>query len=167
MSFRIQSIPQQVADEVRHTRVSPGYGHPVHAEIAGGTGPCRCCLRPFVPGVDRRLLFTYRPPQRNGSLTAPGPVFIHEAHCDAWAGAGFPDVLRVLPLAFEAHAAQGRVVALSSLADSPAESPPESRIGDLFARDEVEWLHVRHAEAGCFIALGEREGPPGLPRGPG
>ena len=45
---------------------------------------------------------------------APGPVFIHAAHCDAYEGAGFPDALRGLPLAFEARGSQSRVTALSS-----------------------------------------------------
>ena len=57
-----EEFHSNVADEVRRTRRSPGYGHPAHLEVAAGTGPCRCCLRPFVPGKDQRLLFTYRPP---------------------------------------------------------------------------------------------------------
>jgi hypothetical protein len=153
MSFRITSIPQDVADEVRRARRSPGYGHPAHAEVSGGTGPCRCCLRPFVPGVERRLLFTYRPPGRSDCLTAPGPVFIHEEHCVAWAGEGFPDALRALPLAFEARASHGRVTALSSCQDSTV----EVQISRLLAQPEVEWLHVRHAEAGCFIGVVDRQ----------
>jgi hypothetical protein len=152
MNFRIRGVPQQIADEVRLTRRSPGYGHSAQAELAGGTGPCRCCLRPFVPGLDRRLLFTYRPPGREGTLTAPGPVFIHESRCAAWAGEGFPDSLRVLPLAFEARASGSRVVALSADANASA----ETQMGALFAHSEVQWLHLRHAEAGCFIALVEK-----------
>jgi hypothetical protein len=155
MDYLIRSVPQHIADEVRRTRRSPGYGHPAHAELAGGTGPCRCCLRPFVPGVDRRLLFTYRPPTRDETLTAPGPVFIHEDHCDAWTGEGFPDALRVLPLALEARAARSRVTALSA----PAAGSVETRIQELFGSAGAEWLYVRHAEAGCFIATVEKKGP--------
>ena len=62
MRFIVRGIPQEMADEVRRTHLSPGYGHPAHLELARGTGPCRCCLRPFVPGREQRLLFTYRPP---------------------------------------------------------------------------------------------------------
>ena len=148
MEFIVRGVPQEIADEVRRTHRSPGYGHPAHLEVAGGTGPCRCCLRTFVPGVDRRLLFTYRPPGRGNSLTAPGPVFIHADHCDAYVGEGFPEGLRSLPLAFEARAAGSRVTGFSaSAADSP-----ESQIQRLFTTGGAEWMQMRHAEAGCFIA---------------
>jgi hypothetical protein len=153
MRFIVRGVPQQVADEVRRTRRAPDYGHPAHAEIATGTGPCRCCLRPFVPGKGERLLFTYRPRGAH-SLMAPGPVFIHAEHCEAYTGDGFPDALRALPLAFEARASGSRVSELSVRADVPA----EAQISVLFSEYAAAWLHVRHAEAGCFIARVDRAG---------
>lgn len=152
MRFTVRGVPQQIADEVRRTRLSPGYGHPAHLELASGGGPCRCCLQPFAVGQDQRLLFTYRPRSDDGSLMAPGPVFIHAEHCDAFARAGFPDALRVLPLAFEARETGSRVSELSTRADVPA----EAQIGVLFRDYGARWLHVRHAEAGCFIARVDR-----------
>jgi hypothetical protein len=152
MSFMVRGIPQEVADEVRRTRLAPGYGHPAHHEVARGTGPCRCCLRTFVPGVDERLLFTYRPGGDESNLMAPGPIFIHAEHCDAYAGAGFPEGLRSLPLAFEARAGDSRVPGLTRANGSEA----EREIGKLLGRDDTGWLHLRHAEAGCFIARVDR-----------
>ena len=157
MEFVVRGVPQEIADEVRRTRRSPGYGHPAHEEVAKGTGPCRCCLRTFEPGVERRLLFTFRPQGHGNSLTAPGPVFIHADHCDAHVGEGFPEGLRDLPLAFEARTAGSRV---SDLAKGNAE-PAEAQIQRMFTTGGAEWLHLRHAEAGCFIASIEavRPGP--------
>lgn len=152
MQFTVRGVPQHIADEVRRTRRAPGYGHPAHHEIATGTGPCRCCLRGFVPGVDERLLFTYRPGGDDTSLMAPGPIYIHAAHCEAYAGDGFPEGLRALPLAFEARSAQSRVVTLTR---DPRDGA-ESQISRLFASRETGWLHLRHAEAGCFIARVDR-----------
>ncbi len=152
MQFIVRGIPQHVADEVRRTRRSPGYGHPAHLEIAGGTGPCRCCLKPFVVGREQRLLFTWRPKGDESSLMAPGPVFIHAEPCKAFVGEGFPDSLRELPLAFEARLPGSRIVALSARADLPAEEQMET----LFDERAAAWLHVRHAEAGCFIARVDR-----------
>lgn len=152
MRFVIRGIPQEIADEVRRTRRSPGYGHPAHLEVAGGTGPCRCCLKPFVPGKDQRLLFTYRPANAQGSLMAPGPVFIHADHCEAYADSGFPEGLRALPLAFEARASGSRVTELSAREGVPA----ESQMKVLFEEHAAQWLHLRHAEAGCFIARVDR-----------
>ena len=152
MRFVVRGIPQEVADEVRRTRRSPGYGHPAHQELAGGTGPCRCCLKPFVPGRDQRLLFTWRPRSVEGNLMAPGPVFIHADHCQAFDGDGFPEALRELPLAFEARLSGSRVSELSQRVDVPAEA--QMRV--LFEEHAAEWLHLRHAEAGCFIARVDR-----------
>ena len=152
MRFVVRGIPQEIADEVRRTRRSPGYGHPAHQELAGGTGPCRCCLKPFVPGRDQRLLFTWRPRSAEGNLMAPGPVFIHADHCPAFDGDGFPEALRELPLAFEARLSGSRVSELSQRVDVPAEA--QMRV--LFEEHAAEWLQLRHAEAGCFIARVDR-----------
>ncbi len=63
MQFIVRGISQELADEVRRTRRAPDYGHPAHLELAqNGTGPCRCCLEPFVIRQEERLLLTYRPP---------------------------------------------------------------------------------------------------------
>lgn len=152
MRFIVRSVSQAMADEVRRTRRAPGYGHPAHLELAGGTGPCRCCLEPFRPGQDQRLLFTYRPPADDDSLMAPGPVFIHAEHCIAYEGEGFPDSLRTLPLAFEARASGGRVSGISARVDARA----EQLMTELFDGTDARWLHVRHAQAGCFIARVDR-----------
>lgn len=151
MRFIVRGLTQELADEVRRTGLSPGNGHPTHVEVARGTGPCRCCLEPFVTARDSRVLFTYRPPGDAHSLMAPGPVFIHANHCAAWSGAGFPDALRVLPLAFEARTDGSRVTALSAQDGEPA----EAQIERLF-RDGAQWIHVRHAQAGCYIARVDR-----------
>jgi hypothetical protein len=151
MTFIVRGVPQEIADEVRRTRVAPGYGHPAHQEVARGTGPCRCCLRPFTPGMEERLLFTYRPASGD-ALNAPGPVFIHAEHCKAWDGEGFPDGLRELPLAFEARAGGSRVLEVSVHAAQSA----EQQIDQLFGDDSAKWLHLRHAQAGCFIARIDR-----------
>jgi hypothetical protein len=147
MDFIVRGVPQEIADEVRRTRVAPGYGHPAHLELARGTGPCRCCLRPFEPGREQRLLFTYRP-AGSEAVMAPGPVFIHAEHCQAFAQDGFPDELRALPLAFEARASGSRVLELSARADQSA----EQQIQRLLSSADTDWLHLRHAQAGCFIA---------------
>lgn len=152
MKITVRGIPQAVADEVRRTRISPGYGHPAVLETARGTGPCRCCLRAFVPGKDQRLLFTWRPTGDDAGLMAPGPVFIHAEHCEAWSADGFPEGLRSLPLAFESRAAESRVLGLAR----GAQRTPEACIEQLFAEPAAEWLHLRHAEAGCFIARVDR-----------
>jgi len=151
--YRVVAIPQAVADSVRTTRSSPGYGHPAHAEVATGYGPCRLCLRDFRVGEERRILFTYDPFAGSEALPLPGPVFIHEAPCRRHGeDAGFPEDLRGRPLTLNAYARGRRLLAQEYLGDGGAEAGIES----LLARPEVDYIHVRDTRAGCYDLRIER-----------
>lgn len=147
-AFRIQGIPGEIAREVRSTGKSPEYGHAVVREVARGTGPCRSCLGLFQVGEEERLLFTYRPASADGTLGAPGPVFIHADECPRYDASRFPEALRSLPLLVEARACGGRI-----LATEPASgSDIEVAIERLLSLEGTDYLFVRHGEAGCHIA---------------
>jgi hypothetical protein len=75
--FRMIAIASELANKVRETKLSPGYGHPVTAKVATGHGPCRHCLRPFALGRDVRMLFTLDPFYGVAAIPQPGPVLIH------------------------------------------------------------------------------------------
>src|SRR6059058_4899535 len=100
--FIVHPLAREITAAVRRTRRSPQYGHPVHQEMAAGTGPCRECLRTFNVGAEERLLFTYSPFDAPSSLPQPGPVFIHAESCDRHAAAGYPDGLRDIPIVAQA-----------------------------------------------------------------
>ena len=153
MSYVVHSIPQELADEVRRTRVSPGYGHAAQLEIARGTGPCRCCLQPFVVGRDSRLLFTYRPAARDGTLMAPGPVFIHAETCQRYDAPSLPDDFRKLPMVIEGYLVEGKLAIQTRVNGSP----PEQVIDEAFAIPGVRYVHIRNGEAGCFMARVDKE----------
>lgn len=146
--YHVTPLPKSLTDEVRLSHRSPGYGHPVHIEMAGGTGPCRQCLSPFLPGTDRRILFTHRPVADHGTITAPGPVFIHEQDCERYDASTFPPGLKGFPLAIEARGSQGRVLEARIGAGEEAVQLVE----ELLEGEGVTHLYLRHAEAGCFIA---------------
>jgi hypothetical protein len=150
MDYRVTALRQQTADEVRGSLRSPGYGHPAHVEMAKGTGPCRLCLRPFRKGEEERVLFTYNPFPDGADLPSPGPVFVHKTSCERFAASGFPPELRSFPLALEGYDERGLTVARVRVAD------PDASVRDLLARPGVAFAHVRHAEAGCFIARVEK-----------
>jgi len=65
---------------------------------------CRRCLRRFNPG-ERRLLFKYRPFQREGVFAEAGPIYIHESDCQPEAEilTGYPEEFRELPLLLRAY----------------------------------------------------------------
>lgn len=127
---------------------SPQYGHPAHAEIATGYGPCRLCLRTFQVGSEERLLFTYQPFTDSRALPAPGPVFIHRAPCERYDDARLPEALRALPLALEGYGEAGRLLVQRRVGGPSFEAALE----EIFGHAGVEYAHLRNADAGCFIA---------------
>lgn len=151
--YRIQGIPDTIAATARESMRSPQYGHPAHVEVAKGYGPCRLCLQTFTVGAEERLLFTYSPFTDPGALPAPGPVFIHSAGCERFDGARLPDSLRPLPLVVEGYGAGGTLVAQRRVGDAPFETV----LGAVLESAEVDYAHLRNAEAGCFIARVDRQ----------
>jgi hypothetical protein len=146
MSFRVAAIPTKVAELVRSTLRSPGYGHPAHVEVAAGYGPCRHCLRTFEVGKEDRILFTYDPFHGFESLPLPGPVFIHAEPCERFSGERFPEDLRSHRLTFVAYGGGRRLLAEEYVENGAV----ESMIAHLFSNDAVRYLHVRDTEAGCY-----------------
>jgi hypothetical protein len=151
-SYRIQGIPDPIASAARASMRSPQYGHPAHAETATGYGPCRLCLQTFEVGAEERLLFTYQPFTDPAALPAPGPVFIHRAHCERYDGSELPAALRPLPLVLEGYGADGALIVQRRVGTMPFEGVLES----VLEPGEVRYAHLRNAEAGCFIARIDR-----------
>lgn len=153
MEFRVVPIPESLSEQVRATSRAPGYGHPVHREVAAGYGPCRTCLAPFEKGVERRLLFTYDPFRELEPFPLPGPVFVHEGPCEAYAGDGFPDALRFLPITLNGY---GRGRRLHEAIRVEPRGDHEAAIARLLAHADVDYIHARNTEAGCYLFRIER-----------
>jgi Protein of unknown function (DUF1203) len=147
--FHVLPIDPSISAQARESQRSPQYGHPAHAEVAAGYGPCRSCLKVFHAGEDRRLLFTYNPFAGLDDYPSPGPVFIHENDCQPYDQVStFPPTLRTLPLTFEGYGADRWLLAR----DRPSAADIEFAIEQIFENSEVRYMHVRNTEAGCFIA---------------
>jgi hypothetical protein len=147
--FRVLPIPAEIAEKTRQTGKSAQYGHPAFTEVAKGYGPCRQCLKTFRTGEESRTLFTYNPFEGLDSYPSPGPVFIHEQPCEAYASEGFPEELRRIPMVLEAYGEGRGLLAQERIRDGVVE-PAIDRLLEL---EGVRYLHVRNLEAGCFIAL--------------
>jgi hypothetical protein len=152
MPYKVVPIPPEIARSVRRNMTSPQYGHPAFAEAAQGYGPCRVCLKKFVKGAEERILFTYNAFEKLSGLPLPGPVYIHKKECVAFDREGFPTALKDLPLLFEGY---GKESALIKRETVRSESIDE-QIGGIFGLPEVDYINVRNAEAGCFVARIER-----------
>jgi hypothetical protein len=146
-SFRVAAIPTKVADLVRSTLRSPGYGHPAHVEVATGYGPCRHCLRDFRVGKERRILFTYDPFHGIEPLPLPGPIFIHENACERFPdAAGFPEDICSHRLTFVAYGTERLLLSEEYLENGEV----KPLIARLLEPSDVQYLHVRDTEAGCY-----------------
>src|ERR1043166_4505332 len=143
MTFRVNGIPDHLAEDVRQTMRAPGYGHPAHRELAQGTGPCRRCLRTFAVGGEGRILFTYQPFEEKSSPPAPGPILIHADGCEKYVGQTLPEDLRSIPLVFDAYANGGRLIAQERVGIAAS----DERLRELFARTSADYVHIRHGEA--------------------
>jgi hypothetical protein len=151
-TYQLTGLPDTVADEARLTGRSPGYGHPVHREVAGGTGPCRSCLGLFQVGEEERLLFTYRPDLGPSALGAPGPIFIHARECTRYEGTTLPEGLLRLPLLIEGRTHDGRTSKAEIVPGGRADQVIRAQLDD----ERVDFVTLRHGEAGCFIATVDR-----------
>jgi hypothetical protein len=150
--FTVHPITREIATAVRQSRLSPQYKHPVHQETARGTGPCRQCLRAFTIGVEDRILFTYTPFDGTSMLRQPGPIFIHAEECEPHAGKGYPAGLRGIPIVAQVYFDDGSIAAARPM----LEGDESSQLEALFDDPRAQFAHLRHGEAGCFIARVER-----------
>jgi len=150
--YRVRGIPHTMATAVRSALRSPQYGHPAHAEVATGYGPCRFCLQTFTIGADQRLLFTYQPFTDPAALPAPGPVFIHRKPCERYDALGLPEALRPLPLVVEGYGDAGTLLAQRRVGAASVDAV----LDEVFGLPDTRYVHLRNGEAGCFIARVDR-----------
>ena len=146
--FRVLPIAPEIVSRVRTALISPQYGHPAHVEQAQGYGPCRSCLQTFEAGQEERILFTYNPFDGLDPYPSPGPIFVHRQNCASFAGGGFPDGLRPLPLTLEAYGADRWVLDRARVQRNDIEAAIERLLGN----NDVRYIHIRNTEAGCYIA---------------
>ncbi len=153
--YRVVAIPTSIAEAVRATLQAPRYGHPAHTDVATGHGPCRHCLRSFVIGAERRILFTHDPFEGLEGLPLPGPVFIHAEPCERYPeGAGFPADLRAHPLTLNGYARGRRLRAQEYVENERLDATVER----LFEDPGVAYVHVRDTRAGCYDLRLDRAG---------
>jgi hypothetical protein len=145
--FRMIAIASELAEKVRETKLSPGYGHPVTAKVATGHGPCRHCLRPFVVGEEVRMLFTLDPFHGVAPIPQPGPVFIHEAECERYEEtAGYPQELLPFAAVLDGYDEEQIVRWRKKVTDGSQAEAIEEMMSDPLIR----YVMVRDGQAGCF-----------------
>jgi len=152
-SFHAVAIPTEVADSVRATMKSPKYGFPAHREVAAGRAPCRHCLQLVKVNQEEAILFTVDAFHGQNVPPSPGPVYIHAKMCARYEGNGeIPETYRGRLLTLEAFGADRKLV--TEIRTTNGEEDSAARM--LLAKPEVEYIHVRSTEAGCYLFRLER-----------
>jgi hypothetical protein len=152
-SIRVVAVPTEVAQYVRTEMKAPRYKHPAFRDMATGYGPCRHCLREFMKGEEERILFTYDAFDGIESKPLPGPVFVHAEECERYPeDGGFPAEMKEHELTLNAYGRGRRLVAQEYVTDGKVEEILEQ----LLAKDEVDYIHVRDTQAGCYDFRVER-----------
>jgi len=128
------------------------------SKIAGVYGPCRLSLKPFRPGVDRRILLSHSPFEISNAFNQPGPIFVNSAETEEYSDVSrFPAEIKAdkenFPLTLIGYSEDQRMVFSELVGDRDVDTMIE-RIFD--SNTEVEYLHARNAQAGCFICKIER-----------
>jgi hypothetical protein len=152
-SFVIHPLSSKVSEELRET-MRDEFGNQPKLEVAQSRRSiCRRCLRRFNPG-ERRLLFKYRPFQKEGVFAEAGPIYVHENDCrpDAEILTSYPDEFRELPLLLRAYTRDDEQVDSRLIKDGDAETV----IGKCFDDSSVAYIHLRDGESGCYYGRIER-----------
>ena len=150
--IRIVAMPTEVAEAVRAAGKDPHYGFPAYTETIKEAAPCRHCLR-RIAGGEKATLFTYDAFAGQENLPLPGPVYVHAESCRRYdEDAGFPPDLRNRRTlnAYE----HGRRLVAQEYVDS---DDVEAKLQTLFARQDVDYIHVRSTDAGCYTFRIERK----------
>jgi len=152
MNYKVVPIGKNVADRVRETMISPHGNLPAFSSVANGYGPCRSCLKTFKQGDEQRLYISYDPFAGVSELPLPGPVFIHTDECKEYSENGFPDDLLGIPMLLEGFGDNSRLIKTEKVNTATL----DSQVEDVLTTGDVRIIHIRNAEAGCFIAKIER-----------
>lgn len=151
-NYKIISLSEVYAASIRKTH-KDNFGHEVVEEMATGYGPCRVSLQPFVPGEDIRIVFSHSPFDIRNVYDQPGPVFIHQKAVKAYPDIYlFPPEIKAdqihFPLTLIGYNREQKMNFTQLVGDRDVDLLIEQVFKD---HPEIEYLHARNAEAGCFI----------------
>ena len=156
-NFKIVPLSKEFAIRIKSAMMDD-FGHAVTEQIATGSGPCRLSLKPFVKGVDKRLLLTHSPFEIDNAYNQPGPVFINSDDVEAYADVfNFPPEIKAdktsFPITLIGYNAAQQMVLTKLVGDNDI----DDMITNIFDNySDVAYLHARNAQACCFICKIER-----------
>lgn len=155
--FKIVPLSKAFAQKIKTNGIDD-FANPVVEQLATGLGPCRVSLKPFEKGVDKRLLFKHSPFETENAYNQPGPVFINSKDVDEYSDVHrFPPEIKAnkqsFPLSLIGYNKDQMMVLTKLVGDNDV----DELIVELFDQHpQIEYLHVRNAQACCYICKIER-----------
>lgn len=155
--FRIVPLSKKYADKIRNN-MKDDFGNSVIMQVATGLGPCRVSLKPFRPGIDKRLLFKHTPFEIDNAYNQPGPVFINAEDAEVYKDVHrFPSEIKNDKAHFHLTLIGYNEEQMMVFTQLVKDADIDELIAEIFDKHpEVAYLHARSAEACCFICKIER-----------
>jgi Protein of unknown function (DUF1203) len=156
-NFKIVPLSREYAEHIRQTG-KDNFNHDVVEQMATGYGPCRVSLKPFKKGVDTRLLISHTPFEIDNAFNQPGPIFINKENVEEYKDIyRFPPEIKAdkssFPLSLIGYSSDQQMIFTKLVGYHDV----DDLITDIFqGHPEVNFLHARNAEAGCYICKIER-----------
>ncbi len=155
--FKIIPLSKDYAKQIRAAG-KDGFGHTIIEQTATGHGPCRVSLKPFRPGIDKRLLLSHSPFAIDNAFNQPGPIFIHADEVEEYADVyRFPPEIKNDREHFHLTLIGYDTAQMMVYTELVGNKDVDDLIVQIFtSHPEVDYLHVRSAEACCYICKVER-----------
>ncbi len=155
--FKIIALTEEFASQIRAAKVD-SFGNKIVDQVATGLGPCRVSLKPFKPGIDKRILMSYSPFQIDNAFNQSGPIFIYEKKVATYKNVYvFPLEIKAdkenFPLSLIGYSEDQRMIFTKMVGDEDV----DLLIPQIFEKHhDVAFMHARNSEAGCYICKIER-----------
>jgi hypothetical protein len=155
--FKIVPLSKEYAAKIQNQK-KDDFGNDIIEQVATGTGPCRVSLKPFKVGEDVRILLSHSPFSEKNIFNQPGPIFISKEAVEPYRDVHrFPPEIKSnkesFPLTLIGYSKKQNMIFTQLVGDDDV----DDLIGKIFEEHpKVEYLHVRNAEACCYICKVER-----------
>jgi hypothetical protein len=148
MPISFQAMPAADAEHL-WSGGADAYGRQPETKTSDGPGhPCRHCLGNIDAG-EELLVLAYRPFPELQPYAETGPIFLHKQPCQRYlAEAVIPPMLSSSDYIVRGYGHDNRIVYGSGAVTQTDEIC--SRAGELLARDDIAYLHVRSARNNCY-----------------
>jgi hypothetical protein len=147
MRFVIDAIPSAELARLR-AQGHDDFGTPWIARTYDEGGhPLRCCLREAEAG-EALALVAYRPFAWDGPYAEVGPVFVHVDACPGYPDPdAYPEAFRHRQQIFRAYGFDHSIIDAEIVEGSDA----ERTIAKLLSRPDVDFVHSRNVNYGCYM----------------